>query len=663
MMLCIVALLLLIITIVIYYIYYNRNKEHFQTEDKSAEFIRLINDEYSKGIDYANRIEESKKNNYNLIKDIDGGYAQLIDPYNVFETSVRMNGYPKIPIVGSFNNIDYKKLEDIARQECATQNNCKAYSIGHNSETQQYIYSLFNTDDLSKIKPMAQSDRNRWKNNFKTVLRTSPLSSYNKLLEDASNNYLKAINASGNKAKELTQNYEVYENVVPNDFAEKIIRTFIGSSIEFDKNNISSKVTNNFNKQDILVKAISACNKTKKCKGILILSEEQLINNKVTIKYYYYQLSINNTDNLQDIKTKLPNYKGTITYLSRKKIPVDTKRSTFGGSYISDKSKRGDTSKRTDAPFNNRFKFEIYENADTLRTNVKDVIVSKGEPFNQGEYDKMIEEAQKACILDRNCSAFVAAYDISNSTLFYSLKKDDTEDSENNNQFEFDSTTLKKYIRPVTYVKVTYTPPLQMPPKPVDKVCANVNYYNHISSYCLDEQQVPTVGENRICELQQPYKHEISMCENLTSVTGEDEDGRFNLDDKITTINNAFNKIKGLSPSLKTQKYDNNIKLFKKLLINIWNNSINIFFADSLNVGVGNTSGYATIPTDGSTDGFNALVAQNNPDTKLGILLENLYENCQYTEYNNFGYCDKSKFYDDLQKLYVTSRILDLGLP
>lgn len=656
MMLCIVALLLLIITIVIYYIYYNRNKEDFQTEDKSAEFIRLINDEYSKGIDYATRIEEGKKNNYNLITDIDGGYAKLIDPYNVFVTSVPMNGYPKIPIVGPFNNTDYLKLEDIARQECAIQNNCKAYSIGHNSEKKQYIYSLFNTDDLSKIKPMAQSDRNRWRNNFKTVLRTSPLSSYNKLLEDAKKKYQDAVNESGNGLKIFTKDYEIYENVVPNNFRENIIRTFMGSSFEFDKNNISSQAKNNYNIQDILVKAISACNKTRRCKGILIISVEDLINNKVTMKYYYYLLGgINSTDNSNLLK--ITDSKAKVTYLSRKKIPVDTKRSTFGGSYISDMTKTDTTKERTDAPFNNRFKFDIYKNADTLRTNVKDVIVSKGEPFNQGEYDKMIEEAQKACILDKSCSAFVAAYDVNNSTLFYSLKKDDTEDVDNNNQYEFDSTTLKKYIGPVTYVKVTYTPPLQMPAKPVDKVCANVNYYNHISTYCVDEQQVPTVGENKICGLQQPYTHEISMCGNLTSVTGEDEDGRFNLDDKIRTINNAFDKINILSPSVKTQKYNNNIELFKTLLIDIWNNSTTVFYADPLNVGVGNTAGYARVSS--LTD----IKNQNVPKTKLGILLEHLYENCQYTEYNNVDYCNKSKFYDELQKLYVTSRILDLGLP
>ncbi len=654
MMLCIVALLLLIITIVIYYIYYNKNKEHFQTKDKSSEFIRLINDEYSKGIDYANRIEEGKKNNYNLITDIDGGYARLIDPYNVFETSVRMNGYPKIPIVGPFNNTDYLKLENIARQECAIQNNCKAYSIGHNSEKQQYIYSLFNTDDLSKIKPMAQSDRNQWKNNFKTVLRTSPLTSYNKLVEDAKKRYQDAVNESGNGLKIFTKNYEIYENKIPRTFGSNIIK--FGRPIKDERFINSYKYE--LERKSTLIEALNQCNKNKRCKGIIIISEKSESNG--IARHYFYQLSINNTDNLLDIP---PNFNGNITYLSRTKILVDTTSSTFGGSYISDMTNTDTTKERTDAPFNNRFKFDIYKNADTLRPKVKDVIVSKGEPFNQSKYNSMLEEAQKACILDINCSAFVAAYDISNSTLFYSLKKDDTEDSDNNNQFEFDNNTLNKYNGVVTYVKVRYTPPLKMPPTPVDKLCADMNYYNHISTYCVDEQQVPTVGENKICGLQVPYIHEASMCGNLTSVTSEDEDGRFYLDDKIATINNAFNKIKGLSPSLKTQKYNNNIELFKRLLIDIWNNSINVFFADSLNVGVGNTAGYATIPTDGSTDGFNALVAQNNPDTKLGILLENLYENCQYAEYNNYGYCDKSKFYDDLQKLYATSRILELGLP
>ncbi len=657
MMLCIVALLLLIITIIVYYIYYNSNKEHFQIGDKSAELIRLINDEYSKGLDLQSVTDEEVRNKYDLIQDIDGGYAQLKNKYNIFNKAP-IKGYPKIPIVGSFNTTDYLKLEDTARKECATQNNCKAYSIGYNSKTNQYSFSLFDTDDLANIGEMPQGERGNWGDNYKTVLRNTPLSTHNKLLTDAKIKYDTAIKLRENGEKIFTQNYEIYnDNKVPNNYKESIIK--IGSvtkNVEFDKNKlISSGAKYNYDKQNTLIKAINECNKTNKCKGILIVSEQRIENNKLFVNHYFIQLGINNTDNLVDIKTKVPSFNGSVIYLSRKKVPLDTMRSTFGGKYVSDMIKTRDTPARADAPFNNKFKFEVYENADTLRPDVKDVIVSKGEPFNQGEYNKMLEEAQKACILDKNCSAFVAAYDIRNSILFYRLKRDDTEDSDNNNQFEFDNDTLKKYKEVVTYVKVTYKAPLGMPPKPVDKVCANVNYYNHISSHCVEGEQVPTVGVNKICNLKPSYTHEVSMCENLTSVTSEDEDGRFHLDDKIETIYNVFNKIAGLSKSLKTQKYNDNIELFKKLLINIWNNSVTVFFADPINVGVGNTAGYAIVTS------FDDIRKQNVPNTKLGILLESLYNNCQYTEFNNVGYCDSSKFYNDLQRLYVTSRILELA--
>jgi hypothetical protein len=364
--------------------------------------------------------------------------------------------------------------------------------------------------------------------------------------------------------------------------------------------------------------------------------------------------------------------------------------------------------------------YDFYENADQPGNDIRSVTTARS-AFNMNTYNSLVLTALNACSSDNKCVGVVTAYDKQSQSYTYYLKnkisantliaidkkttntntnwsglqistngrcgpqngnkacpgnqccsvfgwcggsagsKDDWCKTYNAAGGRFDGQDPKKvgqassaydrFERVDTFIRMPFVEGRTNIGPPQTRVCADVKYNKNIGEFC--EGNVPTVNDvNTVCKLKPGYVHDITKCGNLSNVYSEqfiDYENFTNLNnDKVTKILQAYNKI--VNRQIPGQKYNRNIDNYKNIVVKIWNKSLEVFYSDPIYSDYG--KGYSRITS------FNDI-NKSTFENKLGILLNKLYEICQYKNQAKYTYCTtKPTFYDDLEQLYSTSVVI-----
>jgi hypothetical protein len=633
--LLILFLLTLLVIAIGYNYYYKKDIEYFQTSSTIDQQIinkmNEIRDLSNSLIDFQNYILDNGK---------------IKNSFSWFTGSSIITGYPKKIAFGAYSDSEYNSLIQKAKDDCSNNTQCKAYQYGYNSKEQSYQYWLINTDlskNMTNLTNVADWTINRGAQYlFSVFVKDVPLTKIRNDIKTKTDELALLRRQKEQQAVIPPQpnppppppppintptldftdimgdyNYDIYRNSVSllPDISSGL---FITNGGEREMKNIIGRI----------------CSSIPNCTGISlkinVIGRENTINAEYGIK----------------TGTILPNQLiGTLNndkYSSNHIYITCIKRQ-----YIAPLINTPSLTQKDLGPYGNN-RYDFYENTDSPGNDINSQSVTG--QYNISEYNKFIARALNVCSNTQNCEGVVIAYNKNNRTYNYYLKRKVLI-----NQFigTKNNPTFTAFERVDTFIKKPYSASSTSITGPISELCADVKFNNFVGDYC---ESIPSINAtNTICKLKSGYTHNQSLCQtNLIGtifIEGFNNKEHFlNTDTrKQEIIRKAYQKV--TSKNIYKTKYSNNVNEFKKLVRDMWNKSIEVYYSNPLNLG----SGGNNTPVSN----FESINTTDRTGTIFLTIIDELYKVCDKSENIQFLYCSGTQnFYKDYNVLLAISNII-----